>query len=463
MANTFINAKNQHLKNYVPVWTKKEMTDASPEDYIDISWVDAADELEYDERKLVSTEALKKLHQKVDSNLTDFDNKVEESLTGLKEKAKEIIDQAIEHHKEDINRFLSTVSNIRQMVTDVEQDSIARDDKEREAREEAIQALQKELSEALANEVADRIAAEKALYEKLDDESSAKANLVRELLYSVSGTINDRIDTEIAETNAKIDNEVAETNSKIENEIEQRQIADDTLKSEINTQIDELKEKDTHLEWYIGDEIAKVDSKINEESKYLSKRLEGLFEDALNKIADEVTAREAADEEIKVELGKKANDSTDSFIFQELCDVISYQIGKREEAINALRDELLEADADISAQLEATHNVLWEDIREVEKNTTIVEKTLELTASDFNGGTAHALFPQNAKIKKFTTGDEGIVLYPTIFKVGGTDDNIQVFEFYDKDNAPEGFVGYDNVTVTYTCTLADFEKWTPNA
>lgn len=459
MANTFINAKNQHLKNYVPVWTKKEMTDASPEDYIDISWVDAADNLEYDERKLVSTEALKKLHQKVDSNLTDFDNKVEESLDGLKEKAKEIIDQAIAHHKEDINRFLSTVSNIRQTITDVEQDSITRDNEEKAAREEAIQALQKELSEALAKEVADRIAADEALYEKLDRESSEKDNLVRQLVSSVSGSINKRIDTEVAEANSKI----SETNSKIDNEIEQRQIADDTLKSEINTQIDELKEQDTHLEWLMGEKEAKLDFRISAEKKLLTERLEGLFEGALSKIADEVAAREAAVEEIKVELGKKANDGTDNFIFQELCNVISFQIGEREKAINALRDELLEADAEISAQSDAGDDALWDYIFEAEKKA-IVEKTLELTASNFNGGIAFATFPANAKIVKLTAtigNDEEAILYPTICPVGGSNDI--VFEFYKKEDAPEDFAGYTNVTVTYTCTIADFEAWTPNA
>lgn len=109
MASSFFNPKNQHLKNLVPVTTKKEQTDALPDDYIDLSWLDVQNELNYERTQLVTTDTLHALEDKMTDGLANFE-----------EKAGEIVKKAIEHHAADVARFKETVSGIYEKIDGVE-------------------------------------------------------------------------------------------------------------------------------------------------------------------------------------------------------------------------------------------------------------------------------------------------------------------------------------------------------
>lgn len=326
MANTFPNAKNQHLKNYVPVWTKKEMTDAAPNDYIDISWVDTEDDLVYDEKKLVTTETIKKLDQKITDNLVNLDERIAESIGNLdeeinekldnfKQKADEIVEKAVEHHIEDVKKVKEIASTLKKAI---------------------------------------------------DDEASARkeqGDSLKEQIEKQSEWLSDRINNHIGIIYGKIDEEVSN-----------REKADESLKEEISENLVELREED-------------------------------------KKIRDDFAA---ADKALKEELS-----AVDEKNFNALCDLL-YE---------------------------------W-------KGEILVEKTIEIPV---NGeAIVYHSFPENAKLNKFVTtvDDKQVYLYPDVFPVS-EDNNLQAIELYDKKNAPNGFVGYDNITVTYTCTLGDFDKWKP--
>ena len=210
MANTFPNAKNQHLKNYVPVWTKKNMTDADENDFIDLSWLDTENNLAYEKEKLVTNLALKKLDEKLSEKIEDVNNNTSGILEDFKKKADELVEKAIEHHIEDIAKFKDYAAGIRQDIENVES-GLA---EEVATREEAINSI----SETISN-TEKKVAHNESEIKRISDLQQTHLDMEVEILQKIDNNKNS-IDKEIeerkaadAELEAKIKDEVSNTNN----------------------------------------------------------------------------------------------------------------------------------------------------------------------------------------------------------------------------------------------------------
>lgn len=143
MSSKLYNPKNQWGKTLVPVDTPKSKTGTPDNEYIDASWFDTADSLEeLEDKKLVSSEALKDINERFAQNQEEHeqlknDIKQNNLLTGA-------VAEHVAELKTSLQETSQTIKDIEQQVetnTHQVEDAVEK----AKAAEEATKEIQKEI------------------------------------------------------------------------------------------------------------------------------------------------------------------------------------------------------------------------------------------------------------------------------------------------------------------------------
>lgn len=467
MSSSFFNPKNQHLKNLVPVWTKKDQTDASPDDYIDISWFDTQDDLEITDKKIVSTDALQALNDKLETNLGDF-----------QEKADELVEKAIEHHIKDVAKFKETVEKINDTIDAVESASIGRDN--------ALQELLDETNDKLDVEIANRVEADKNLAEMVSGIHQELAHEItqRELSEkSLDARISNNTRIGGQALQRVLDEEKARK-ADIAQEREERAESDKALEanlslmingihSELATETTQREMEDTkireHIEWTKNELDEKLTFNINTQVSGLRKSMETLLTAVRDKLNAEIDRSTTKDEELdtkiddtKVELDEKivANtekiDELENNINRKITDEIEDVLHSGVLTAGKLEDEIedrLRVDAEQAQLIEDNYNELHDIALQ-----SIVHKEVEILRD--SEGIFKYIFPEGAHIERIENKSTGIYLYPkSIYTETDGIETTTTITLYDAEQAPQDFKHYTLIRVLYSCTYGEYVAW----
>lgn len=301
-------------------------------------------------------------------------------------------------------------------------------DKERREREEADKNLndkisneieraknaESELAEnfnrAINAEKEERIAADNALYERLDEEKSSREELddalqaeveraksaENEIAQSLSREIERAQSSERAlgeslqNEKTRAEEKESELQSKIEAETERAKGAESGLTEEIATE----KQRATEAEGNLQQEIESEKNRATEKENELDDKINNVKEDlqtAVSSLTDEIaSAVTDLKEEIDAERSERESAVTDltqaiSDAKEELSSAITEEKSERESQIEEIKEDIAELDSAFTeslSEISSETSAITDSINELEKKVTDVTLTKDVVISE---------------------------------------------------------------------------------